>query len=62
MKIHHLMLAFIATFMFTNCASKQESSTKSLYQNEKALYQKYSASKAESELDQEVEKLKSSDK
>lgn len=66
MKIHHLMLAFIATFMFTNCASKQESkqdsSAKSLYQNEKALYQKYSASKAESELDQEVEKLKSSDK
>lgn len=62
MKIHHLVLAFFAVFMLANCASKEETSTKSLYQNEKALYQKYSASKAEAELDKEVEKLKSTDK
>ena len=51
------MLCALFLFLFSGCASKEES-TKTLYQNEKALYQKFGASKAESELDKEVEKLK----
>lgn len=57
MKSLNLMLCALFLFLFSGCASKEES-TKTLYQNEKALYQKFGASKAESELDKEVEKLK----
>jgi hypothetical protein len=57
MKSLNILLIALFLFILSGCASKEES-PKTLYQNEKALYQKFGASKAESELDAEVEKLK----
>ncbi|MFA7083960.1 MAG: hypothetical protein WC141_05430 [Arcobacteraceae bacterium] len=57
MKSLSLVLSAVILFLLTGCSSKQES-TKTLYQNEKAMHQKFGASKAESELDKEIEKLK----
>lgn len=57
MKSLNLLLCALFLFFLAGCAAKEES-PKTLYQNEKALYQKFGASKAESELDKEVEKLK----
>lgn len=57
MKSLNLLLCALFISLLAGCAAKEES-PKTLYQNEKALYQKFGASKAESELDKEVEKLK----
>lgn len=57
MKSLPMLLSALLLFVLAGCSTKEES-TKTLYQNEKAMYQKFGASKAESELDKEVEKLK----
>ncbi len=53
-----LSLVIITTFLFLGCADKEPQTTKRLYKNDKAMYQKFLMEKSTKELDEELNKNK----